>query len=1587
MSATLILISHQKEPTVPHPIDSSTLRILRPTGQTVGTGFLVSKNLVVTCAHVIKQLRADAGDRVYLCFTGKANSTSALVLPEYWRPDEATDIAILQVDEVPAGVFPLRMGRAGESRLKNDLYTFGYATAADEQGIGGLGTFITLKQEGNFIQFRMHEANHGHSGAPIYDDKRGVVVGMIKKGHTHLGRNEETTFAIPTETIWQVCLQLKPPTPVLPRRNPIVEGINLLPYDYDQRIQNFLGEYLGSDAHPVPFGGRDDALHMLDNWLAETTPYLLLAAPAGRGKSALLVRWLDSLSSREDLALTFVPVSIRFGTNMERVFYAALTARLAFLHGDDVPASPETSTAVYRGLVSDYLSKPLANGRTLLVVLDGLDEAADWQAGADFMPAELPAGVRVVVSARFLAGDADSTPWLRRLNWERSGLASAPSIVPLDRAGVADVLLKMGCPLDELSRNVDIVAELYRLSEGDPLLVSLYVGDLWAKGEEVTRLKPEDLAGIQPGYKGYFDRWWDDQEKLWGADTPLMRPNVQLLLNLLACALSGLIRGDLVRLAPQELNRYTLDNAFKALQRFVIGDGVNFGYTFSHPKLGQYFWDSLTPTEQAQMEGRFLAWGQETLQEFIDGKRDPKQKDQIPVYVVRNYGAHLARAKQPIGKWLPLIHHQQWAQAWLTVEGAYGGYLQDVQRFWEQCRTFDRNAIEAGGGVPNFGAQIRCALIETSLHSLAANIPEELIPVLVQTGLWTLPQAWVVIRQMPEPAQQAEAIIGLLSHLEDRQLSEALAVARAIQNEGDRASVLSKLAQRMPDGEMEQVLAAARAILDEKDRSSVLNDLVQRMPETIEEALAAAQAIQGEWHRADMLSDLAERLPDRELGQVLAAARAIQDEWSRARVLGDLAQRLPEVAGEALVAAQAIEDEWHRTSALSELAQQMPEAAEEALAAAQAVGNERSRVKVLGYMAERMPEVAKEALEAARAIQDEWFRAQVLSDLAQHLPEAVGEALAAAQAIQNEWDRAPVLSELAQRLPEGELKQVLTVTRAIQGEGYRANVLSDLAKRMPEGELEQVLAAARVIQNEWDRARVLSTLVQRLPKLAGEALAAARAIEHKKYRARILSELAQCLPEVAGEALAATRAIQDEGDCAHVLSVLVEHLPEVAGEALTAAWAIDDEWSRASVLGELAQHLPEVAGEVLAAARAIRNEWNRIHLLSTLAQRLPKGELEQVLAAARAIKDEAARARVLSDLAQRLPEAAEEALAAAQAIQHEESRARVLGDLAQCLPEWELGQVLAATWMIRDERHRTSVLNYLVQRLPARELREILVVARAIQNEWDRAHLLTTLAQRLPGVTGEALAAIEAIEHEEYRADRLSDLAQRLPENELEPVLAAARAIQHGGYRAAVLSDLALRLPELVGETLAVARAIQYEVDRASVLSNLVRCLPELAGEALESARAIQDGSDQDGWYYARALSELAQRMPEGELGQVLAAAWAIRGEDDRASVLSILAQRLLQGELGQVLEAAQTIHDKKARASVLSALAQPMIKIPSEKSLLPIETSLVEFSQRTRADLFSDLAALMPIIIHLGTDDTPREIYQAVRDVTTWWP
>jgi hypothetical protein len=69
------------------------------------------------------------------------------------------------------------------------------------------------------------------------------------------------------------------------------------------KIEAFLEEYLMSEEGlgVVPFAGRDKELELLDGWLDDTggASRLVLTAPAGRGKSALIVHWMERLECRQ----------------------------------------------------------------------------------------------------------------------------------------------------------------------------------------------------------------------------------------------------------------------------------------------------------------------------------------------------------------------------------------------------------------------------------------------------------------------------------------------------------------------------------------------------------------------------------------------------------------------------------------------------------------------------------------------------------------------------------------------------------------------------------------------------------------------------------------------------------------------------------------------------------------------------------------------------------------------------------------------------------------------------------------------------------------------------------------------------------------------------------------------------------------------------------------------------------------------------------------------------------------------------------------------------------------------------------------
>ena len=566
-----------------------------------------------------------------------------------------------------------------------------------------------------------------------------------------------------------------------------VEGIVALPADYASRIQNFLVDYLGSERVSVPFGGRSADLARLDAWLdAPQQPYTLLAAPAGRGKSALVSRWTSSLLARPEIITIFMPVSIRFRTNLATVVFTSLAARLAKVFGEDLPSVQETTIDVWRVLVTNYLRRPPPEGRRVVVVLDGLDEAADWEAGADLFPADPPDGLKILVTARYRAGDLDSRSWLERLGWSRS-LATAFDLPPLTCDGVTDVLARMGSPLDRVSSKIDIIRELFRLSGGDPLLVRLYADDLWSRKDQATSLRPDDLHDIPPGLEGYFQRWWREQRVLWGKETPLREKTVQAVLNLLACALGPLTTEDLIQVAPEEcgLDTWTLEDALQPLSRFVIGDGRTHGFVFSHPRLTSHFYEQLSGVERRTWAARFLHWGRRTLAALNLGQINPQEASP---YLIQYFGAHLERSGAGCDQLFSLVSNG-WRLAWLSSEGAYGGFLNDVRRAWRALDTADSERSQRGQLPEHLGHIVHCALCLASVRSLAANIRPRLVKALVESSLWTGAQALAFLRQTPSTEHRAAGLALIAPRLPEALLEEAVELSEG--------QVPPKLVQRL----------------------------------------------------------------------------------------------------------------------------------------------------------------------------------------------------------------------------------------------------------------------------------------------------------------------------------------------------------------------------------------------------------------------------------------------------------------------------------------------------------------------------------------------------------------------------------------------------------------------------------------------------------------------------------------------------------------------------------------------------------------------------------------------------------------------
>jgi WD40 repeat protein len=348
-----------------------------------GAGFLVGRDTVVTCAHVVDAAlaRRPSRDRpeetVLVDFPSwpDHDPVEAEILQDGWFPpdEERGDVAILRIlgDPPPdARQPPLRRPPA---MMDHTFHVEGFpAKIGDAWATGAIrgathgGHWVQLED----VKVPGHRIERGFSGAPVWDDEAQAVVGIIVI--TELDEATKAARMIPVSALVRLWPRLE-------------QAVGWrLGYDEDDLRKHWgpkargLRHGRGARA-PWLFTGRTRALRELVAWLEQSgpTPGCIVTGGPGSGKSAVISRLvtLADPSLRREAPTESAPegtvppagaidVAVHANGKTLEVVVAKIAGWL------DVAA----------GSAEDLVATLVDRGRACTIVVDALDEASGGDA-------------------------------------------------------------------------------------------------------------------------------------------------------------------------------------------------------------------------------------------------------------------------------------------------------------------------------------------------------------------------------------------------------------------------------------------------------------------------------------------------------------------------------------------------------------------------------------------------------------------------------------------------------------------------------------------------------------------------------------------------------------------------------------------------------------------------------------------------------------------------------------------------------------------------------------------------------------------------------------------------------------------------------------------------------------------------------------------------------------------------------------------------------------------------------------------------------------------------------------------------------
>ena len=515
------------------------------------------------------------------------------------------------------------------------------------------------------------------------------------------------------------------------RLPPAVGAPSIYAAGFARRRQLFLDHYTREHHGELSFAGRSNEFAQLDEWLlSHESDILLLTAPAGRGKSALVTRWLPGV--RSDFRTIFIPVSIRFGTNSLHDWTQALHQELSL-------ATSGIVDNTHPSITDDYYIGPLYNllqlsgrepTRNILVVLDGIDESTNREVLRELFPPKPGPGVKILITARDTVSGRDRT----RSEWfELLSVSGSPSTRWMQLAKLTPDEIVGSLPIYGSETGSSARARLARVlwefcDEGDPLLLGLVLSEQQRERVDAASITAAHITRLARGYRGVIDRWIDEQVRLvsrrGGLEPGDVRQVMTRLLALLAHARGPILPSELLTLFRFGFgeSRGTASAYLETVDRLVISTAD--GLVLCHTRIADYvvsadFADEIT---KAAARRSFVAWSTELAARLeASSASEGHPTGEISTYQLRWGVEHALSDEASTPERLAPFVGRSWLRAKEELDQGTHGFTRDVAAIWRFLRRRDFSPDE-----PEL--ESRLALEFTCALTLSSNRRFEGIP-------------------------------------------------------------------------------------------------------------------------------------------------------------------------------------------------------------------------------------------------------------------------------------------------------------------------------------------------------------------------------------------------------------------------------------------------------------------------------------------------------------------------------------------------------------------------------------------------------------------------------------------------------------------------------------------------------------------------------------------------------------------------------------------------------------------------------------------------------------------------------------------